>query len=144
RWPRLSGCSVSWSSAIRARRSTSARCGRECGLKSKLNTSRCDMLTNEDLKNLDRRAAVPAITRTLLRRAVGLELLEPTDDAELVTELKPMRYQLKRGETFAGYDFEADIEHCKVVLVTEEVNYPIAGYPEAYIKYDPEFEQRFY
>lgn len=90
------------------------------------------MLTREDLKNLDRRAAVPSNVRALLRRAIGLEILEPEDDAEYITKTEHLHYPLGRGETFAGYDFDADIDNCKVVLVCEDVNYPVAGYPEAY------------
>lgn len=91
------------------------------------------MVTRNALNDLDKRAAVPASVRNLLRRAKGLDLLEPAVDANYVTELKPLGYKLKHNETFAGYDFEADVDHCMVVLVCESVNYPIEGYPEAYL-----------
>lgn len=89
-------------------------------------------VSRQALRDLDLRASVPDITQDLLRRAEGLDLLYPDANAEQVTKLEHLSYKLKPGESDAGIDFDAPIDQCRVVLVTEKVNYPIAGYPEAY------------
>lgn len=89
-------------------------------------------MNRNQLADLDLRAGVPAATRSLLRRAKGLDLLEPINDAEQVTKLEHLHYRPGPYESSAGFDLEAGIDQCHVILVTERVNYPIAGYPEAY------------
>lgn len=80
-------------------------------------------MNRNKLADLDRRAAVPELTIALLLRARGLDLVHrPEDQAKYVTKTEPS----------AGYDFDADIDNCHVILVTEDVNYPVQGYPEAY------------
>ena len=90
-------------------------------------------MNRNKLADLDRRAAVPALTIALLRRARGLDLIhKPEDQAKYVTKTEHFHYRPGLYESSAGYDFEADLDNCHVILVTEDVNYPVQGYPEAY------------
>ena len=90
-------------------------------------------MNRNKLADLDRRAAVPALTIALLRRACGLDLIhKPEDQAQYVTKTEHFGYRPGLYESSAGYDIDADIDNCHVILVTEDVNYPVQGYPEAY------------
>lgn len=90
-------------------------------------------MNRNKLADLDRRAAVPELTIALLRRARGLDLIhKPEDQAKYVTKTEAYFYTPGVYESSAGYDFEADLDKCHVILVTEDVNYPVQGYPEAY------------
>lgn len=90
-------------------------------------------MNRNKLADLDRRAAVPELTIALLLRARGLDLVHrPEDQAKYVTKTEPLGYRPGLYETSAGYDVDADIDNCHVILVTEDVNYPVQGYPEAY------------
>ena len=90
-------------------------------------------MNRNKLADLDRRAAVPALTIALLSRALGLGLIhKPEDQAQYVTKTEHLGYRPGLYESSAGYDFDADLDNCHVILVTEDVNYPVQGYPEAY------------
>ena len=90
-------------------------------------------MNRNKLADLDRRAAVPALTIALLRRCGGLDLIhKPEDQAQYVTKTEHFHYRPGLYESSAGYDIDADIDNCHVILVTEDVNYPVQGYPEAY------------
>ena len=93
-------------------------------------------MNNEKRKHLAIRDRVSDNVLVLLSRAEGLELLDHT--AGLVQYVKAVHpaYRLQRDEQFAGYDvFAEDINEAKHVLVTEDIEYPIAGFPEAYDNY---------
>lgn len=90
-------------------------------------------MNRNKLADLDRRATVPELTIALLRRARGLDLIhKPEEQAQYVTKTEHLGYRPGLYESSAGYDYDADIDNCHVILVTEEVNYPVQGYPEAY------------
>ena len=90
-------------------------------------------MNRNKLADLDRRAAIPGLITSLLRRARGLDLIhKPEDQAQYVTKTEHLGYRPGLYESSAGYDYDADLDNCHVILVTEEVNYPVQGYPEAY------------
>lgn len=91
-------------------------------------------VNQQSLRHLDQRMAVHPHVMELLGRARGLSLLPLDRAAEEVTELRHPSAPLGMGETNQGVDFTSSDtgDLLRVVLVTKHVNYPIAGYPEAY------------
>lgn len=83
------------------------------------------------LSHLELRLAVPRGILGLLRRAQGLELLSPEDDAEEIVDERTEYGPLAAGETHLGFRAPAS-GPVRLVHCVQRVNYPIAGYPEAY------------
>jgi len=95
------------------------------------------MLNPQQRKDLNLRDGVSVPMLDLLGRAVGLDLRRPFEYVEQHTEYRELHERLGPDETFQGFHFDggkgADSTDMKaVVLVTNGINYPEPGYPEAY------------
>lgn len=88
--------------------------------------------TQQDLKNQARRDGVHPKVVSLLRRAVGLDLLDGSQQVTEVLDAVAWRSPLSPGQRVVDYTVNDKGTVDQTVCTIEQVNYPIAGYPEAY------------
>lgn len=90
------------------------------------------LMTNEKRKHKALRERTPDLVLAVLSRAQGLELLEYSDGVHQTVEVFSRRRPTSPDEDFVGVSIGHDRALHFTYLVTHDVEYPVAGYPEAY------------